>query len=239
MPMMQLQEAYNKQLEAVAEIVYENRPYYRPATVEDMRANARTIILKFMQRRQTSDTLALGDKTPRYTEFLDELRELFPNASFLHVVRDPRDVAVSLLHHGRRSGYADALDKTTDHYRNGVRAAAVSWLKAQARVAAFVKQHGPSSVQEVRYEDLIQHPLETARRAFTYLGVLDSDDVVQSAVGASSFEALSGRKAGDESPDSFLRKGVAGDWRGGLDETGVKIVRETCGRVMALKGYVD
>lgn len=237
-PMMQLQEAYNKQLGIVAESVYENRPYYPPATPDEMKANARTMILKFMQRRLTPETMALGDKTPRYTEFLEELRELFPRASFIHIVRDPRDVVVSLLHHGRRSGFRDALDPGTDHYRNGVTGAARAWLKAQANVATFVKRHGPGIVHELSYENLVSDPVETARKVFRFLSVQEDDETVGAAVGASSFEAVSGRKPGQESETSFLRKGVVGDWRNVLDEAGVKMIRDICGPIMPLRGYV-
>lgn len=36
-----------------------------------------------------------GDKTPRYVEHIPELAELFPDARFIHLIRDGRDVALS------------------------------------------------------------------------------------------------------------------------------------------------
>src|SRR5688572_12230452 len=41
-----------------------------------------------------------GDKTPAYARHLPVLRELFPRAQYIHVVRDGRDAALSLMSTG-------------------------------------------------------------------------------------------------------------------------------------------
>src|SRR5829696_7148481 len=41
----------------------------------------------------------VGDKSPLHTDHVDEIFELYPEAKVIHVVRDGRDVAVSLMHH--------------------------------------------------------------------------------------------------------------------------------------------
>src|SRR5207249_7446416 len=38
-----------------------------------------------------------GDKTPRYVLYLTQLAKLFPEARFVHIIRDGRDVTMSLL----------------------------------------------------------------------------------------------------------------------------------------------
>jgi hypothetical protein len=237
LPMLQVRDTYNKHMSLVAERVYEHKPYYEPVSAEDMLVPVRNLILRQMQKRQKPGALAVGDKTPRYTDYLNELRSLFPRASFIHIVRDPRDVAVSVLHHGRRAGIAEALDSQSDRHRAAVRGAAVAWMNAQGKVAAFRARNPSVPFHELRYEDLLDRPLETARAAFRFLGARDSDAVVQAAIDATSFEALSGRQRGEESETSFFRKGIAGDWKGVLDDAALGTIGGVAGEMMALKGY--
>jgi hypothetical protein len=73
-------------------------------------------------RSETGSVHRWGDKTPEYVFYLAQLVEHFPGARFVAIVRDPRDVALSLLPLGWRgttpwavASYlrrvADALDR--------------------------------------------------------------------------------------------------------------------------------
>ena len=37
----------------------------------------------------------IGDKAPKYVEYLPVLHNIFPNAKIIHLIRDPRDVYLS------------------------------------------------------------------------------------------------------------------------------------------------
>ena len=82
-----------------------------------------------------------GDKTPRYVLELPLLADLLPEARFVHVIRDGRDVALSYL--------------DVDFGPRSVGEAAVSW---QERVDAGRRTGevlGAERYVEVRYEDLL------------------------------------------------------------------------------------
>ena len=64
----------------------------------------RAFILRRMGARATEETRWIGDKTPAYVKQLGRLHHLFPQAKILHMVRDPRDVAVSRLGFEARAG---------------------------------------------------------------------------------------------------------------------------------------
>ena len=96
-----------------------------------------------------------GDKTPRYVESIGLLAELFPQARFVHQVRDGRNVALS---------YADVPfgPKT-------VASAARLWA---GRVAAGMRDGrplGPERYSELRYEDLVSSPESEIRRLCAFL----------------------------------------------------------------------
>jgi hypothetical protein len=84
-----------------------------------------------------------GDKTPYYVEHVDEIRRVFPEARIVNLVRDGRDVALSLLRvpFGPSNVWAAA-----HQWRDAVRAGE----SAAARLG--------DDLLTVRYEDLVADP---------------------------------------------------------------------------------
>jgi hypothetical protein len=235
-PLVKVLEDYARQQQLVAERVYEGKPYYQPLTRAEMIGFARALIVQRMHARAGQGAKAVGDKTPRYTQYLGGLLALFPDARFINVIRHPYDVAVSLLHHGLRVGMADADTPGSEAYMNLVRNSAQQWSASQAAVAAFREKH-PRRMLHLRYEDLLDRPRELAAQMFAHLAVGADEAVVSHAVEASSFEKLSGRARGEEARLSFFRKGVAGDWKGRLDEAALRLIDSLCGEQLRREGY--
>lgn len=235
-PLVKALEDYAKQQQLVAERVYEGKPYYKPLTRQEMIGFARALIVQRMSARAGQGVEAIGDKTPRYTQFLGGLLALFPNARFINIIRHPYDVAVSLLHHGLRVGMADADTPGSEAHLNLVRNSATQWSASQKAVAEF-RAKRPQRMLHLRYEDLLERPHQLAAEMFAHLGVTADETVVGHAVDASSFEKLSGRKRGEEARLSFFRKGVAGDWKGRLDQQALELIDSLCGPQLAAEGY--
>ncbi len=84
-----------------------------------------------------------GDKTPAYIAHVDRLASIWPDARFVVLVRDGRDVAQSLM--GVPFG------------PNNAWAAARSWATA-IRNGRDAAGRYPGRVLEVRYEDLVANP---------------------------------------------------------------------------------
>jgi hypothetical protein len=107
-----------------------------------------------------------AEKTPHNVLCMVPLGEIFPKARFLHVVRDGRDVACSLL----TMNWADPITQRKVSYVENIVNAACYWRdvvtearrQAQAPVLA-------GRVLEVRYEDLVLHTEATLRRILQFL----------------------------------------------------------------------
>jgi hypothetical protein len=235
-PLTEVKNTYNKHLAVVADRVYEGKPYYSGLDNNEIMSLARSLIIQLMQKRIKPGTKAIGDKTPRYTDFLNDLLLMFPEARFLHMVRDPRDVAVSLLHHALRFGYADALTSRSQAQMRLLNSSAQDWVKAQDCFSRFSEAH-PHQCYGVRYEDFLCAPHRTLSAALFFLGVDSSPAVIDHAVKGASFEKWSGRKPGHEDKLSFFRKGVAGDWRSMLDPGAVEQITSVCRGWMDRHGY--
>lgn len=92
-----------------------------------------------------------GDKTPSYVLAVPLIAELFPEARFVHVIRDGRDAV--LAHLDRGTGL-DNLTGNAFHWRSMVR---------HARRAGFAL--GPTRYVELRYEALLEDPEAAIRPA--------------------------------------------------------------------------
>jgi len=107
-----------------------------------------------------------AEKTPHNVLFMVLLAEIFPNARFLHVVRDGRDVACSLV----RMDWGDPITKRKVAYVENIANAARYWrdvvteVRRQARSPVLAGR-----VLEVRYEDLVLHTEATLRRILQFL----------------------------------------------------------------------
>lgn len=137
------------------------------------------------------------NKMGPYVLILPVLWRAFPEMRFIHCVRDPRDVALSLL--SRRWGPKD-IDR-----------AALQWLKCVAAGTAFGDRH-PGACFEVRYEDLLAQPKAVLARIFAWLGVEDRSQEVHAKY-ADGFALDPGRagtwRAGASAADVASIEGIA------------------------------
>lgn len=237
-PLAEVLRGYDRQLKAIASGVYEGKPYYPQITQADFDRLARGFILeRLLSRNPGPEILQVGDKTPRYARELPSLLRLFPEARFINILRDPRDVTMSRMHHARRTGHEDRVAEGSAARIQFVKDSGKVWRDTVTAVVAFEAEN-PGILHTVRYEDMLADPGEAARRIFQFLGVRDDTTLTEQIVAATSFEAMSGRKPGEEHPTSFLWKGIAGGWAGKLEPEALGMIDEVCGEHMRAYGYV-
>jgi len=104
-----------------------------------------------------------GDKTPHYVHHVDHLLRVFPRARFVVLVRDGRDVALSL----RRMPFGP----------NNAWAAAQWWARG-IRAGVRAAQRHPDAVRTIHYEDLARAPREEVPRLCEFLGLGYREDML-------------------------------------------------------------
>lgn len=205
-----------------------------------------------------AQTRVLGDRAPQaYCEGVEALHRLFPDAVFVNVVRDGRDVAVSnafMMLRNRKwneksygsmevgaAAYAAHIDQDgtearllgdgmLDHY-------ATRWARCIESGRRATELFDDRCVT-LRYERLLEAPHAPVKRLFETLGVSSDDETVARCVEAASFESKSGgRKPGEQDAASFVRKGVAGDWKQYFGEREREIFNACAGQVLVEEGY--
>jgi hypothetical protein len=114
-----------------------------------------------------------GDKRPTYFRNVEMLRALFPDAQFVHIVRDGRDCVASLkrMPWWQRDG------------RNAVDA--MAWWVEAVECARRAKKALPAdSFYEVRYEDLVADPQRELQALCAFLGEDFEKSMLESHVAA-------------------------------------------------------
>jgi len=95
-----------------------------------------------------------GDKNNFYIDYLTTLNKIYPDARFLHIVRDGRDVACSYLEvmqNKSSSPYAPKLITDIESIAN-------EWSANVSMAADFLNSLTSSRKMTVRYEDLVNQP---------------------------------------------------------------------------------
>jgi hypothetical protein len=97
----------------------------------------------------------------------------------------------------------------------------------------------PERYLAIRYEDLAAEPAPVLTRVLDFLGAEAGPEVLAACLGAGSFQTMSGgRAAGQESRDSFFRKGVAGDWKNHFTAETALLFEEKAGEWLERYGYI-
>jgi hypothetical protein len=98
---------------------------------------------------------------------LPYLHRLFPGMTFLHLIRDGRDMAISRNHGQVRKHYAAVFGEAPGDESNV--AAAQLWSKANLEANAWCRANLPDRHMIVRYEQLCNEPTETIAQILNLL----------------------------------------------------------------------
>ncbi len=171
------------------------------------------------------------------------------------VLRDGRDVMVSFYYHSyfKNERYNERLVEQTKKYcpfkdYNNIRENLPKFIeyKFTSRITTpgftwsqFVNSWFDKNVcRFVKYENLLHEPVN---ELFESLQVIGSgkieEDRLRAIVKKYSFENMSKRKPGTEDKKSFLRKGIAGDWKNYFNREACEIFNCYAGDKLIELGY--
>ncbi|TQE99010.1 MAG: sulfotransferase [Spiribacter salinus] len=162
-----------------------------------------------------------GQKTPRFVRFGELLRARFPGARFIHMIRDPRAVASSLVR--------------SNVHRSTLLHAAQRW-STDVSAGLDLKRKHPQQVLCVRYEEMVADPESELKRICAFLNLefvetmLRFHERTPGAYGTYYDKIHSGlsRPVSTSSTDA---------WRKHLDGRDVAIVESICRGRMEELGY--
>ena len=184
--------------------------------------------------RRASGKARIAEKTPANGAWFAELRELFPKAPQIHVIRDGRDVVASLLGLDWRDG---RTGQPFDFVRSA-RAAAAMWVR-QISLArdAFALPEAEGRVFELRYEAVIESPRETLERLFVFLGEPWEEQVLDFHLNPRADAGENETSAAQVSRPLYRES--LGRWRRDLSPAQLAEVMDEAGETLAALGYLE
>ena len=149
---------------------------------------------EFMRRSLPGPRCA-GWTAPRSTRYIYALRKLFPEAVFIHVLRDVRDVVRSMLNLHRLAG-VHLVASEEEAYRY--------WLRTVKACVQAERAYGSNVVRRLAYSALIDHPESAIRSILDFVG---------EPFDAECLEPLSCQINSSDVPPDFMAEDPATDRR--------------------------
>ena len=163
----------------------------------------------------------LGDKTPPYIQIVPQLAQLYPDAKFIHLIRDGRDVAISYIHMGYEYRCYD-----------GER---FDWTGAIRKGLSYRDTIYAGQILEVRYEDLVSDVETTLRRICSFLGEEFEPSMLQ---GQKNVSAVPERERHIHSKlDQPVSREAIAAWRRTLSPLACFVMESCLGNDLTRLGY--
>jgi hypothetical protein len=175
------------------------------------------------------------------------------NYPLIYLVRDGRDVMVSYYFY--RHTYVNIYQNKQEqgniwqkiNYNWGLKKLTAD--KTSSNLSLFIRKYTSDWIRHVttwleknpnailRYEDIKAAPEETLDKLMTSFGIKVSPEIICQGIEIFEFQKLAQRKAGEENPQSFFRKGITGDWKNHFSESDIKFFEEKAGELLIKLGY--
>jgi hypothetical protein len=193
---------------------------------------ATEVLLRVWQRKPMADILL--EKTPDHIMHWREILKVFPNASFVHLVRDPRSVVSS--RRAAAGSWAAAWSSRE------VLVNCEIWVK-YVEESKFLKAATPNFLQ-VNYRDLWDDGSRTLASIFAWLGVPTSTRQCSEILRECEIDNLRNNRLTDApwdlsaEPAEFYRRGGTESWRGELSAREAYLVECLTRDLMREFGFV-
>ena len=186
----------------------------RPALADALREFCDRVFLPFLDAAPGTERLV--ERTPQHVTSLELIGEIYPDAHVVHIVRDGRDVARSLLSHD----WPDAprtIEAAAEEWRSYVDAGD----QAGARLRAY---------RVVRYEEMLADPKRIVSELYTWLGLETTPEIVEATLLESEVPF---------NVDANSPKVASGKWRRSFTEEDLAAFMRVAGETLARLGYDD
>lgn len=172
---------------------------------------------QYAKQQGKSESVIIGNKNPGLSMFAEVLVNCFPNAKFIHIIRDYRDNIESF--------------RVVRFDLNNISALAFRW-KAYVELVDSVASRYPDRFITVRFEDLVSDPGTELKRICAFLKVGYTDAMLQRKVQRDRVDL-----AWHANVARPLDSGIIGKWRRSLSPKDAQKAELVCDATARRFGY--
>jgi hypothetical protein len=182
------------------------------------------IVMDSLAQHQNVGRWAVYD--PDNVLHVERVKRDIPNALFVHIIRDGRDIALSLKKMG---GFAPLPWDRSETSSLVATALYWEWMVHRGRAAG---RQFPADYIEIHYEDLVTSPRETLGKLGGFIDhSLDYDQIQRAGLGRLSETNSSFREEGQEKINPL------GRWKERLSPANIRAIESTVGACLEENGY--
>ncbi|MDX1372196.1 MAG: sulfotransferase [Nitrososphaeraceae archaeon] len=166
----------------------------------------------YYYRNKTVESSALLEKTPDHLTYTDIILDQFPEARIIHIVRDGRDVLLSL----------NKLKEKGEGWVPNKRSGRIDLWKNAIRQGLGFRENNlyKDRITTIKYEDLMDSPEKTISQLFNFLGLKNRKFLIQNA-----------------SKEYFPKSKNYGKWESELSENDLKAFKKRAQSLLHELGY--
>ncbi len=174
----------------------------------------------------------VGDKTPGYVRWLRTLHALWPQARFVHLIRDGREVCLSTVNWPRAHQWKRPGAFAT--WKGDPVSTSALWWEWNVRLGRQAGHSlGPDLYYEIRYESLVNHPAEACAALCAFLGLPYDEAMLRFHQGRTRTEPGLDSTAAWLSITPGLR-----DWRSQMPAADLELFEAAAGALLNELGYL-
>jgi len=200
------------------------RIFIRPELVAELREISR----RWLDLATPPGRHYVIEKSPWHLSQVDVIAEVLPEARFVNILRDGRDVAVSLVAARRSWSKSGPTPPTSEVLAEAAR----KWQQAVEELDEARDAVG-TALLELRYDEISADPSGACRALFRHCSMPFDDALVAEVAMESSFDRRPEPK-GEEMP---LRGGRVGDWRERFGRADAEGFERLAGGALRRTGY--
>lgn len=186
-------------------------------------------LAQIARARPAGDLATVGVKDLWFADLIPALARGYPDARFVLIFRDPRDIVASAI------GFLPIDPTQVGHVLSMLR----HWRKSVALARRFATDPRLAGrFLTIRYEDVVRDPAAAARRLGTFIGV-GADPAMTEASAFRDYNSGSVWKGNStfEAQLGTISASPVGRWRERLDPAAAALVELVCGAEMRACGY--
>lgn len=163
------------------DIVFPNDPSMEPGSLDLeglpswRRREWKRVFVRFLKMLTLNDPRRLVLKSPPHSCRIPTLLELFPDARFVHIVRNPYAVYPSTIKLWKTLAVKHGVQ--TPHHRNVEEKVLATFTQIYSKLEEGKKLIAPSRFHELKYEDLVADPMGQMKTLYDRLELGGFDEL--------------------------------------------------------------